>query len=261
MTPLSDLHARIAEKKVLFGCAIESLAPATVELAGELGFDIVWADLEHFGASPERVEMFCIAARAGGAWPLVRVPWVERPYVMHALESGARLITAPMVESPDTARRLVEFGKYAPLGNRGFAMSTRGLKFGTGSALANVEWANRETHLFPQIETVKGLENCRDIVSVDGVSGALIGPADLSFSMGKPLRFDDPDLAAAVARAVGTVRSVDKIAMIATRHPALLKAALSAGVQVIICATERASIRSDWQNILKDMSATCRGSA
>ena len=122
--PESELHARIRTKGILIGCGIESLHPATTELAGMVGFDLVWGDLEHGAASPHQVEMFCIAAKAGGAWPLVRVSFTERAHIMRALEAGARLIAVPMVENAATARRIVEFGKYRPTGNRGFAAST-----------------------------------------------------------------------------------------------------------------------------------------
>src|SRR5205814_9102179 len=120
--------------------------------------------------------------------PLVRIPSAERTHVMRALEAGARIISVPMVESPETSRQIVEVGKYKPVGNRGFAGSTAGMRYGIGNPLGNTEWANRETHLFPQIETVTALRRCKEIVDVDGLSGGVIGPADLSFSMGKPLK-------------------------------------------------------------------------
>lgn len=250
-----ELRTKIQTKKVLLGCAVETFSPKTVELAGMMGFDLVWADLEHMNGTSEQTELLCIGARAGGAWPFVRVPLTERPYVMCALEAGARLVSIPMVEDVETARRIVEYGKFRPVGNRGFAGSTRGLNYGIGNQLGNTEWADRETHLFPQIETVDALRRCREIVGVEGITGAVIGPADLSFSMGKPLRFDDPEVLEAVTHAIREVRALDKIAAIAAGHPATVKAALQAGVQIIICASERASLRAHWQQTLKDMKA------
>jgi 4-hydroxy-2-oxoheptanedioate aldolase len=217
-----------------------------------LGFDIVWADLEHMSGSPHQVELFCIGAKAGGALPIVRVPFAERTHVLRALESGARLISIPMVETAETSRRIVEYGKYKPVGNRGFANTPRGLMYGIGSPLANIEWANRETHLFPQIETMDALRRCKEIVGVEGISGGVIGPADLSFSMGKPLKLDDPEMIEAVSHAVREIRALNKIAIPVTRHPKLVKAAFEAGAQVFICAGERPALHAQWQQTLVD---------
>src|SRR5262245_13247308 len=107
MNPVSELHERIAAKKVLFGCSVESFSASYAEMAGMLGFDLVWADLEHMSGSPHQVEMFCIGAKAGGALPIVRVPFTDRTHVMRTLEAGARLISIPMVETAETSRRIV----------------------------------------------------------------------------------------------------------------------------------------------------------
>jgi 4-hydroxy-2-oxoheptanedioate aldolase len=260
--PESELHARIRSKGILIGCGIESLHPAATELAGMIGFDLVWGDLEHGAASPHQVEVFCIAAKAGGAWPIVRVSFTERAHIMRALEAGARLIAVPMVENAATARRIVEFGKYRPTGNRGFAASTRGVQYGMGSSLANIDWANRETHLFPQIETVQGLRRCREIVGVEGVSGAVIGPSDLSISLGRPLNFDDPKVIRAVSEAVRITRAANKIAVCVSAHPPLVRAAAEAGAQIFISAGERSSLRVHWQQVLKSIQALAgRGGA
>jgi 4-hydroxy-2-oxoheptanedioate aldolase len=255
MTTTSELHERIKTKKLLRAAGIESMHPANVELAGMLGFDLVWGDLEHGTGSPHQAELFCIAAKAAGMLPVVRIPFAERPFIMLALEAGARLISIPMVESPDTSRKIVEFGKYKPVGNRGFAASTRGLRYGIGEPATNMEWANQETHLFPQIETRQALRRCKEIVGVDGISGGVIGPADLSISMGKPLQFDHPAMIEAVCGAVREIRSLGKIAFSVTGHPVLGKAAIEAGAQVCVCATERASLRAHWAQTLKDTAA------
>ena len=251
----SELHNRILKKKLLLGVGIESMYPANVELAGMIGFDLAWADLEHGTGSPHQTEMFCIAARAGGLLPIIRVPFAERPFIMLALEAGARLISIPMVESPETARKIVELGKYKPIGNRGFAMSTRGLRYGIGDPASNTEWANSETHLFPQIETMAGFHRCTEIIAVEGISGGVIGPADLSISMGKPLQFDHPDVIETVCSAVRQIRALGKIAISVTGHPVLAKASIEAGAQISVCATERVSLRTNWTQVIKDMTA------
>ena len=47
-----------------------------------------------------------------------------------------------------------------------------------------MEEANKKVKVFAQIETVDGVNNLESILSVEGVSGALIGPNDLSADYG-----------------------------------------------------------------------------
>ncbi|MBI4026606.1 MAG: hypothetical protein HY360_16590 [Verrucomicrobia bacterium] len=255
MNEPSQLHAKIQSKRVLIGCTIESASPATAELAAMIGFDVIWADMEHHGLSLLDAQMLGQAAKAGGAMTILRVPSAARPHVLGGLERGADMIMAPMVESADTARQMVEFGKYKPLGNRGFVGSSRGVGYGLGAPLANMERANRESHLFVQIETIEGVKRCKEILSVEGISGAVIGPADLSVSMGKPLAFDDQEFVQIFCGLIRAVRVQNKIAVAATGNPALVKAAIQAGAQIIVTTGERPVLKAGWQQNLKDMAA------
>jgi 2-keto-3-deoxy-L-rhamnonate aldolase RhmA len=249
----SKLHEFTARKKVLLGCGCDSISPVSAELAATLGFDAVWADLEHGPASWREAQTFCQAAKAGGALGLLRVPSARRHHILHALDVGADIVVVPMVDSRATAEQVVEHGKYAPLGKRGFAGSPRGIRYGCADdKLELVRQANRQTHLFVQIETAEALERCRDIVSVEGLSGGLVGPADLSFSLGRPLDFS-ADFIAHYVTAIRTIRAAGKIAATATAVPELIAAGLEAGLQIIVCASEIVSLRNDWGKILQAM--------
>jgi 2-keto-3-deoxy-L-rhamnonate aldolase RhmA len=254
-TTNSDLHELIRRRKVLTGCACDSVSPAAAELAGTLGFDLVWADLEHGPADWRDAQMFCQAAQAGGALSLLRVQSADRNHILHALDVGANLVVVPMIETPEAAQEVVRHGKYAPLGRRGFAGSPRGLKYGCGEdKLELVRAANQQTHLFVQIETAAALERCEEIAAVEGLTGALVGPADLSFSLGRPLDFG-PEFAAKFASAVRIIRKAGKVAATATAHPGLIAAGIEAGLQIIVCASEVVSLRSDWGRILREMAS------
>ena len=259
MNEPSQLHARIRSKGILLGCTIESDSPATAELAAMTGFDVVWIDMEHHGVNLLAAERLFQGAKAGGALTILRAPSAERPHVLGGLERGADMIMVPMVESVETARQMVEFGKYKPLGNRGIVGSSRGVGYGLAAPLANMERANRESHLFVQIETVEGVKRCREIVAVEGISGAVIGPADLSVSMGKPFAFDDKEFVQVFRDLIQTVRSLDKIAIAATGNPSLVKAAIQSGAQIIISSGERPVLKAGWQQNLKDMAALIQG--
>src|SRR5436305_48036 len=121
--------------KTLFGAAVLSCAPQIAEMAGLVGFDTVWLDVEHGGVSYSEIERLCMAIESGGAIPTVRLPNHHREHVMRALEVGARIVVVPMIEDATMAREIVRFGKFPPLGERGFNSRSRGVGYGLKPAL------------------------------------------------------------------------------------------------------------------------------
>ncbi len=238
--PLKEILDR---QPVLLGCALDSAVPAFVEMAGQVGYDVVWLDLEHYRRSPREIEAFCIACDASGALPLLRVAGASRDAILPALEMGARFVVIPMVESAGMARQIVQWGKFAPLGERGYNGATRGMKYALHSRLETMAAANEETYLFPQIESMEGVRCCAEIVSVPGIEGALVGPADLSISAGMPLDFGNPAFRRLYRSAIETIREQGKIAAVATAHPGLIDDALDCGAQLILCASDMFAVR------------------
>jgi 2-keto-3-deoxy-L-rhamnonate aldolase RhmA len=160
-----------------------------------------------------------------------------------ALELGARFVVIPMVESAETARQIVAWGKFAPLGERGYNGATRGMKYALQSRLEMMSEANEETYLFPQIESVEGVRHCAEIVRVEGIEGALVGPADLSISAGMPLDFGNPAFRKLYRSAIETIRDQGKVAAVATAHPDLIDDALECGARMIFCASDMFAVR------------------
>jgi len=253
-TTNSKLHRRLRFRKAFLGASIDSVSPFMAEMAGKMGYDVVWADQEHGGATSREIDLFCLGARAGGAFPLIRIQELERTHVLRALDAGARLVVAPMIETPEHARFMVECGKFPPLGKRGFSGNTPGRFYGIGDKLKTMRWSDRETHLFPMIETPRGVERIKEIMAVDGITGGVVGPSDLSIALGKPLMFDDREVLDFFSRAIRGIRAVGKIAACIAGHPALLKAAFMSNCQIIICAGECSGVRFEFQQTLKNIS-------
>ncbi|MEP0844923.1 MAG: hypothetical protein HRF43_19655, partial [Phycisphaerae bacterium] len=139
--------------RVLRGVAIGSGSTRLAELAGRLGFESVWIEMEHGPVDFSQAEMLSMAAELGGAVPALRVPDGQRHHILRALEIGARIVVVPMINTPEEAARLVEYGKFAPLGSRGFNVRSRGLGYGLNGCPASFAEANAYTYLFAQIET------------------------------------------------------------------------------------------------------------
>jgi len=237
--------------RVLFGTAVLSCAPQIAELAGRVGFDTVWLEVEHGGASYAQIEQLCMAVESGGAIPTVRLPNHHREHVTRALEVGARIVVVPMVNEVETAREIVRWGKFPPQGERGFNSRSRGVGYGLQPPVEAFEQANRRTHLFAQIETVGACRNIEGICCVDGLAGIFVGPGDLSVSLGKMAQFGDPDLAASVTKVIRTARAAGKHAGILTSPGPLLDAAIEAGADLVFCAGDINDLARAWRDTIR----------
>jgi 4-hydroxy-2-oxoheptanedioate aldolase len=121
------------------------------------------------------------ASSIRGLPALVRVPSAgDTAAIMRALDAGAAGVLVPMVSTAQEARAAVSACRYPPAGTRSWGPA-RALPSGPGYS---PEAANKHVICAVQIETLEALENLGDILSVDGVDMAFVGPADLALAMG-----------------------------------------------------------------------------
>jgi 4-hydroxy-2-oxoheptanedioate aldolase len=171
-------------------------------------WDWVVLDLQH-GCLDLETAYECIhTLRQGGVRPLLRVAIGDASAVQRALDVGAGGVIVPMVNSADEARAMAEAAKYPPLGRRSFG-GDAAYHYGPDY----VDRANAETLLLVQIEHIDAVGQVEAVLSVPGVDGAFLGPADLALSMGLPLRDfqNHPDHRAAIQKTLDTGRSLGKI--------------------------------------------------
>lgn len=235
---------------ILRGTTVPSNSARIAEMAAMVGFDTVWIELEHGTIGYDDVEKMCMAVEAGGAVPAVRIQDTQRTHVLRALEAGARILLAPMIDTAEQARELVTFGKYAPLGRRGFNMNTRGLGYGITAPVESFEEANKRTHLFAQIETIESARNVDAICAVDGLAGIFVGPGDLSTDMGKCAQFGDPEVIGMAADIIGRARKAGKHAGIMAGPGPLYDACLESGADLFYFGSDLAVLIKSWRTML-----------
>jgi 2-keto-3-deoxy-L-rhamnonate aldolase RhmA len=241
------------EPRRLLGISLYAAAPALADLAGQLGFDVVWMDLEHGPAGFQQAESACYAARAAGALPLVRIAEVQREYVLKALEIGARIVVAPMVDTAEQAARLVQYGKFPPLGRRGLNSRTPGNRFGLDGTEQLLALANDRTRLFAQIETRAAIEALPAICRVPGLDGVFFGPSDLSLSYGWPGQLQRPELIELVARAARSACAAGKLVGVLAPPGPLLAAAVDAGARLLIVGGDLGDLTAVWSQRLREL--------
>jgi 4-hydroxy-2-oxoheptanedioate aldolase len=239
--------------RVVRGVAVYSGAPRLAELAARIGFETVWIELEHGPTDFARAEAMCQAAEAAGAFGTVRVPDGERGHVLRALEVGARVVVAPMIDTAEQARAVVRAGKFPPLGERGYNTRSRGLGYGLSPARELFAPANARTHLFVQIESARAVKNLEAICAVDGLAGIFIGPGDLSASLGCAGDMRDPGLVRTVTACARRARALGKHAGILVSPGPLLDAALAAGCDLVFGGGDVTNLVEPWRRLLADL--------
>lgn len=157
--------------------------PAIVEIAGLAGFDFVVLDTEHGPASAESVEHLLRAADTVGVSCVVRVPSRGFAQIQRALDAGAAGIVAPHVGSRADAEALVAAVRYPPVGRRGFAGTARSGRYGFVPRQEVLDGGD-DLLVVAQIEDAEALDTLGEIVGTPGLNAVLVGPSDLSVSLG-----------------------------------------------------------------------------
>ena len=192
----APFRERLLRGDRLIGTLLSLPSPELAEIAADAGFDWLFLDMEHGSLETGDVLRMVQAAR-GPCACVVRVPEGREMWVKKALDAGAAGIIVPHVNSAEEAARAVHWAKYPPEGGRsvGFSRANRyGARF-----QENVETANAETVVVAQVEHIDGVRAIEAILDVGGVDAVFVGPYDLSASLGKPGRIQDPDVREAIA--------------------------------------------------------------
>ncbi|HWR45687.1 HpcH/HpaI aldolase family protein [Sporomusa sp.] len=167
--------------------------PAYVEMLGYSGLDFVIIDTEHSSHNLETVENLIRASEVSGMVPIVRVQENSEALIKKALDMGAGGIIVPQVNTAAEARMAVQAAKFGPQGERGVAGITRGARYGYVPLTDFVTYSNKNSLVFTQVEHISAVQNLDEILNVDGLDGILIGPTDLSQSMGITGHFENPE--------------------------------------------------------------------
>ena len=260
MEYLTRLHHRLQESKVAAGFLFGLNSPAVAELVvGGTELDFVAVELQHAPVTAEDLTHLVrtIQSVDPQATPLVRLPNHDVYWIQHALDVGYVGLIVPLVESAEQARALVRAAYFPPRGSRSVAHSIR-----TSLYDDYVRTSNERMILLPQIESAEGLEHVEEIVAVAGVTGVLVGPADLSLDCGwtgQQLWQYEPFLSA-VGRVVAVCRRHGKAAAIITDAVGALRA-LQVGFSIIVVGCDQAFTRLDMVNEVNRRTRAISGQA
>jgi 2-keto-3-deoxy-L-rhamnonate aldolase RhmA len=190
--------------RVLVGAAVTLADPLVSDaLAGSV--DFLWIDLEHAAISPEALSGHLLAARGRGVPALVRVAAGATPFVKPVLDAGAPAIIVPQVRTAEEVRQAVADCRYPPLGCRGYGPRVPS-DYGRDGGPEYVRRANQELFVAVQIENADALAALDEIVAVPGLDSLVIGPWDLSASLGLLGEVEHPKVVAAIQQIIEKAR-------------------------------------------------------
>ena len=198
---MNSFKEKLRAGKKLLGFDVDLADPCTAEMAASQGFDFIWLDIEHEAVNHETVLMQIIACKAGGAASIVRVPWNEPYLAKRILEMGPDGIIFPMVNSAEEAEKAMSTCLYPPLGNRGFG-PRRACDYNREDLGQYIAEHTERLCRFIQVEHVDAVRDLDRILEVPYLDGIIVGPCDLSGSVGRLNDIYHPEVLAPIDETV-----------------------------------------------------------
>ena len=240
----------------VLGTFFEIGSSTAVEGLGIAGLDFLVIDTEHGPFDVESTLEFIRAAELKDLTPFVRVKDQSRSSILKMLDIGAKGLIIPFIKTVADVKKIVEYGKYFPVGERGVYFA-RPVSYGyeeTADDLNNYfKVCNSETMLIPQCETKGCLENIEEIAALDGIDGIFVGPYDLSVGMGKPVQFDGPEFTAAIDRILAACNDAGKPAFIYCGNAEAAKKYIDKGFKGVGIGTDISVYIDAYKSIIKDI--------
>lgn len=189
---LLKIKDAMEEGRLILGTHCTSADIGLYEMCGRCGYDYVWIDAEHGPMSLPTVLHGVVGTNAGGCAAFVRTAWNDPVLAKPVLEMGVDGVIFPMVNSAEEAERAVRSCMYPPRGIRGYG-PIRAIGY-CGDADEYIRSADRSIFKIIQAEHIDCVNNLNEILEVPGIDLVMVGPMDLSASIGKLGRLNDPDV-------------------------------------------------------------------
>jgi 4-hydroxy-2-oxoheptanedioate aldolase len=207
-----ELKSKLAAGANVFGTLIVSPSPRYPEAVKDLGLDFVFIDTEHIALGRHDLSWMCRCYAALGLPPIVRITEPNPHLASQALDGGAAGVVAPYVETPEQAQALCGAVKLGRLKGKRLARALTGEEALEDELQSYLENRNRDWLSIVNIESTPAIENLDAILDVPGLDGVLLGPHDLSCSLGLPEQYEHPRFTEAISTMAGKTRDRGLIA-------------------------------------------------
>ncbi len=234
----NKVRAALKREEPVIGTMIQEMrSPAIAQLLADAGFDFMFIDMEHGAYNLETVTNIIQVARLAGIVPLVRVPDGLYHLIARVLDAGAMGVMVPRVETRQDVEQAVAALRYPPLGKRGCSTSRGNSDYRGAPLWEFTRHANDNMLAVMQIERKTAIDHIDELLSVPGVDVALIGPADLTLSLGVTGP-QDSIVQEAIHKVIEAGRRHGVATGIHLRDVTQLKTWQARGMTMLTCSTE-----------------------
>jgi 2-dehydro-3-deoxyglucarate aldolase len=236
--------------KTTIGSWMQLPSTSVAEIMGDAGYDWVAVDLEHGSMSTSQLPDLFRALELGGTLPLVRLAHGNLKEAKDALDAGAGGVIIPMVESPEQLKNVIDHSCWPPTGIRGVGFSRANLY---GKYFDDYKKEAQQPLIIAQVEHIKAVNDIDSILQVPGLDAIIIGPYDLSASMGLTAQFEHTDFIAAHNKILTSCKNRGKAAgvHIVDPIPAELEKRIREGYQFIAYSIDSVFLSRSVNNPVK----------
>ena len=188
----NSLKDKLSKKSLTIGSWVTIPSTEIIEILSTAGFEWLVIDREHTSISLSEAKILIQTIQANGMEALVRVSSNDEVEIKKVLDIGANGIIVPMIKSKGEIEKAISYTQYPPSGVRGVGLN-RAHKYGS-SFKEYKEYSKSNIVVIAQIEHIKAVENLEDILTCKGLDATIVGPYDLSASMGFPGEYDRSDV-------------------------------------------------------------------
>lgn len=187
-----ELKNKLRNRERIFAGWISYAHPSITETFARAGFDFIAIDMEHSTISIEQAQRIIASSQSEGVPCLPRPVSHSNDYFKPLLESGADGLLVQMVNTPEEIEAIIQHLKYPPIGNRSFGVN-RAHAYGFDFDEYIKNW-NETSSFMIQVESITAVNNIDELLAFDEVDGVMVGPYDISGSLGVPGQTNHPSV-------------------------------------------------------------------
>lgn len=251
-----EMRNRLRTGQPVYGTMVLAFSPAWPGTLKSAGLDFAFIDTEHVPQSRAELSWMCRLYAASEMVPIVRIPSPDPYQACMVLDGGAQGVIAPYIESPEQVRQLVGAVKYRPLKGEKLHQALSGTAPLEPELESYLTERNAGNSLIVNIESVPAMDALDDILAIEELDSILIGPHDLSCSLGIPEQYFDDRFVAAVDEIIQKASAAGKGAGIHAVYAGCMEQEVrwaGMGANLIVhsmdIAAMRASLRNDFDQI------------
>ena len=202
------LKQAMRNREQLFAAWVSYGHPSISDTFAKSGFDFIAIDMEHSKISLTEEKRIIAACQSEGVPCLPRPVSHSNDYIKPLLESGADGMLIQMVNTAEEVRHLINDLKFPPIGKRSYGVS-RAQGYGFDFDEYITHWNETSTFII-QVESIDAVNNIEKLLAFDEIDAVMIGPYDISGSLGVPGQLNHPKVLEASKKVIKACKKFGK---------------------------------------------------